>query len=98
VSDLSLGSLQAVTWLPDRNKAVAVGAISYYVDHFVTGRISKFTYGVLCNIHYDSSNPEHAQRLHKSFINAMGERWIPGCFSTMLTRVRRTRSLFGVSN
>ncbi|KAF9650931.1 hypothetical protein BDM02DRAFT_3163995 [Thelephora ganbajun] len=68
------------------NKAVAVGAVSFYVDHFVTGRISKFTYGVPCSITYNPFDPEHAQRAHKSFIDAMGERRIPGYFTTMLSR------------
>jgi len=68
------------------NKAVAIGAVSYYVDHFVTGRISKFTYGVPCNTLYDPYNPEHARRQNKVFTNAMGERRVPGHFVTMLSR------------
>ena len=71
-----------------RNKAVAVGAVSYYVDHFVAGRISKFTYGVINDVLYDSSNPEHVRRAHKTFINALGERRVPSHFDVMLIRVR----------
>ncbi|KAF9649037.1 hypothetical protein BDM02DRAFT_3095383 [Thelephora ganbajun] len=78
----------------DTNKAVAIGAVSYYVDHFVTGRISKFTYGVPCNILYNSSNPEHARRAHKLFVDAMGERCVPGHFDTMLSREREIRHHF----
>ena len=78
-----------------RSKAVAIGAVSYYVDHFVTGRISKFTYGVACHVLYNSSNSEHIRRTNKTFINAMGERRVPGHFDTMLTRVRHAQSLLG---
>jgi len=70
----------------DTNKAVAIGAVSYYVDHFVTARVSKFTYGVPCNVVYNSGNPEHAKRAHKLYTNEMGERRIPGGFTTMLSR------------
>ena len=94
MSDLSLESRQAVTSdIAYRNKAVAIGAISYYADHFVIGRISKFTYGVLCNTLFDSSNPEHVRRSHKTSVNAMGERRIPHRFNIMLTRVRRAHDL-----
>ena len=79
-------------WLLHRNKAVAIGAISYYVDHFVTGRISKFTYGVPCSILYNASNPEHAKRSHKTYTDAMGDKRISGCFDTMLTKVSRSQS------
>jgi len=68
------------------NKAVAVGAVSYYVDRLVTGRISKFTYGVPCSIVYDPGDPEHAQRLHKSYTDFLGEKRIPDHFVTMLSR------------
>jgi len=71
-----------------RSKAVAFGAVSFYVDHFVTGRRSKFTYGVPCITRYNPSDPEHVRRLHKSFVDSMEERGVPGYFDTMLTRVR----------
>jgi len=68
------------------NKAVAVGAVSFYVDHFVTGRISKFTYGVPGNTIYQAYNPEHVQREHKSYLDLAGERRIPDHFGAMLSR------------
>ena len=74
-----------------RDKAVAIGAVSYYVDHFVKGRISKFTYGVLCHTLYDPTNPEHVRRAHKSYVDAMGDKYVPGYFETMLPRVRHVR-------
>ena len=77
----------ALTLVMHSNKAVAVGAISYYVDHFVTGRISKFTYGIPCGIIYDSSNPEHVRRKNKSYVNVTGDKAFSGGFDTMLSRV-----------
>jgi len=54
--------------------------------------------GVLYSILYDSSIPVHVQRAHKSFVNAMGERDIPGRFATMLIQARHAQSLLDVSN
>ena len=76
-----------LTLVTHSNKAVTVGAISFYVDHFVTGRISKFTYGAACNAPYHFFNLEHRKREHLSFLNPAGERRIPGYFETMLPRV-----------
>ena len=75
------------------NKAVAVGAISYYVDRFVTGRISKFTYGAPYEVIYQPSNPEHVKRKHKSYKDASGDVLLPDSFKTMLARVRRSPHL-----
>ena len=77
----------ALTPVIHSNKAVAVGAISYYVDHFVTGRISKFTYGVPCNTPYQPSKPEHVRREYTAFYNATGGMVLPSYFDTMLSRV-----------
>ena len=77
-----------LTLVTRSNKAVAVGAVSYYLDNFVTGRISKFTYGASCDVHYQPSNLEHVRRGHKSYLNAAGDKLIPDYFQTMLLRVR----------
>ena len=78
-----------------RNKAVAIGAVSYYVDHFVKGRISKFTYGVLGAIPYNPSNPQHARRIDKLRVDAVGGKRVPGYFDAMLPRVRVIQYFFG---
>ena len=54
----------------------------------MTTRVSKFTYGVPCEIGYDPSDPEHVQRFDKSYVDEMGERCVQDAFHTMLTRVR----------
>ena len=79
-----------------RNKAVAIGAVSYYIDHFVTGRISKFTYGVLGNVVYDPYDPEHVLREHQSYVDAVGDTCIPNNFRTMLPRVCRAQPFLGI--
>ena len=77
-----------MTLFSRRNKAAAIGAVSYYVDNFVAGRISNFTYGVVSDALYDSSDPERVRRSRGTFINAVGERRVPSHFDVMLTRVR----------
>ena len=64
-----------------------MGAVSFYVDPFVAARIAKFAYGTSVRIHYQPSNLEHVNREHKSVLNPLGQRLIPGCFETMLSRV-----------
>jgi hypothetical protein len=73
---------------PDTNtdKAVAVGAVSFHIDRFVRGRISKFTYGVPCAIIYRPSNPEHAKREHKTISDVLGDKYLPCAFETMLSK------------
>jgi len=75
------------------NKPVAVGAISFYVDRFVTRRISKFTYGAACSAPYHFFDLEHRRRKHLSFLDPAGQRCIPDYFKTMLPQVRRPAPL-----
>ena len=70
-----------------RNKAVSDGAISFYLDHFVRTRVSKFTYGVICNILYDRNDPEHKSRSDKVFTAASGDKRINGFFDIILPKV-----------
>lgn len=70
------------------NKAVAVGAISFYLDHSVTGRIAKFTIGLPYNVYYRSEDPEHVKREHKTYLDAAGVKLVKDAFKTMLSRVR----------
>jgi len=55
-----------------RSKAVAAGAISYYLDHFVVGRLVRYTYGTPASIPYDPSDPEHRKRAHKKYLGITG--------------------------
>jgi len=51
---------------------VAVGAISYYLDHFVVGRIIRYTYGTPASTLFDPSDPEHRKRKNKVFMGITG--------------------------
>jgi hypothetical protein len=77
--------------LPDllrSNKAVADGAISFYLDHRVSARVAKRTYGLECNILYDPEDPQHRSRFRVAFTQASGFRYIPQKFSAILKKVR----------
>ena len=80
-----MGRLSSVT--RSGSKGIAVGATPPRVDHFVAGRISKFTYGICDSVPYQPFNPEHSKREQLSHLNPAGEKHIPGCFTVMLPRV-----------
>ncbi|EIN07325.1 hypothetical protein PUNSTDRAFT_144834 [Punctularia strigosozonata HHB-11173 SS5] len=46
------------------SKAVAEGAVIYYLDHLVTSRVARFTYGTSVFREYDPDLPEHLRRSH----------------------------------
>lgn len=46
-----------------RNKGVADGAISYYLEHFVASRMVRYTYGIPMLIRYNPIDPEHRKRV-----------------------------------
>jgi hypothetical protein len=71
------------------DKAVAVGAVSFYINRFVKGRLSRFTYGTPCSTFYRPSNPEHAKREHKTYLNVLGDKYVPDAFMSMLSKVCR---------
>jgi hypothetical protein len=70
-----------------RNKAVSDGALSFYHDHFVRTRVSKFTYGTFCVPLFVPTDPDHQQRAHKTFIAASGFLRINDFFDVILPKV-----------
>ncbi|KIM36856.1 hypothetical protein M413DRAFT_31259 [Hebeloma cylindrosporum] len=68
------------------NKAVADGAVSFHIDHYVTARVSKFAYGTEVNIHYDSNDPSHISRRSKKFVDIAGDERIGDVFSVILPK------------
>ena len=70
-----------------RNKAVADGAVSFCIDHYVTARVSKFAFGTDCIDYYDANNPEHTSRSHMKFIDLSGDVMLRGLFTTILPLV-----------
>lgn len=76
------------------NKAVADGAISFYIDHYVHTRVSKFDYGQFSNVRYDPQNSEHEARYKDSYVSLSGQRNIKNSFSVILpknTQVSETK-------
>jgi len=70
-----------------RNKAVSDGALSYYHDHFVNIRVSKFTYGSFCSTAFDPVDPDHERRRHSVRKDVDGTLRIPGSFAVILPKV-----------
>ncbi|TFK63667.1 hypothetical protein BDN72DRAFT_902221 [Pluteus cervinus] len=68
------------------NKAVADGAASFYVDHFVSRRISRFSYGVSCHTEYDPQKADHLARRDQKYIALDGKERISGAFATILPK------------
>ncbi|PPQ99006.1 hypothetical protein CVT24_003488 [Panaeolus cyanescens] len=73
---------------PDRhlNKAVAHGGVSYYLDHRVTTRVSKLTFGVRCNVPLNSQDDEHIKRESTKYRSQDGIWRLPNAFETILPR------------
>jgi len=83
------------------NKAVAAGVVSYYLDHFVVGRIVRYTYGTPAAIKYDPSDPEHRKRAHKKYMGITGILQLDAFSPTLFkgTRISDTQEFRGkVSN
>uniref|UniRef100_A0A0W0G793 Uncharacterized protein n=1 Tax=Moniliophthora roreri TaxID=221103 RepID=A0A0W0G793_MONRR len=73
------------------NKAVADGAVSFYLDHCVSARISRFTYGTECCTAFDPSDPQHQRRSQTIFLQASGRRAIPNVFDIILPKGARVQ-------
>ncbi len=69
------------------NKAVADGAISFYIDHAVTARMSRYFYGASMFTSYDSSDPEHRRRSGKTYVAINGEKSLDAQFDIILPKV-----------
>ncbi|KZT00295.1 uncharacterized protein LAESUDRAFT_764717 [Laetiporus sulphureus 93-53] len=68
---------------PDRHtsKAVAEGAVAFYLEHWVSVRVMKVTYGVECTVEYDETNPEHRIRRGRITTRPSGRRALGDSFS-----------------
>jgi len=80
-----------VNYISPSNKAVADGAISFFVDHFVSARVSKFAYGTSCMTRFQSNNAEHVARGALKFRDLSGDWMVGGVFSVILPKVRTLR-------
>ncbi|TFK80413.1 hypothetical protein K466DRAFT_532982 [Polyporus arcularius HHB13444] len=73
------------------SKAVSEGAVSFYLDRFVSARVIRTTYGVACNHDYEPNDPEHAARALWKFVRPSGRVVLPNGFSPILTKGTRVR-------
>lgn len=74
-----------------RNKAVAYGAVSFYLDHFVSSRVTKVTYGTEIYVDYNPDDPEHFARRYQKFTPPSGRVSVPNRFSIVLQKVCPSR-------
>ncbi|KAG2130299.1 uncharacterized protein EDB93DRAFT_1255970 [Suillus bovinus] len=68
------------------SKAVADGALSFYCDHHVSARMSKFTYGVEYLREYNPNDLEHQSRKGRLCELPSGSRLLPDGFDCILAR------------
>lgn len=71
-----------------RNKAVAQGAVAFFLDAIVTSRVSRFEYGIKTSVKYDPCNLQHAVRSSQAIFMADGVKRLPCGFTTILDEVR----------
>lgn len=69
------------------SKAVAEGALWFYLDHRVRARTIRYTYGSGLCPWYTPSNPEHVLRDHLKFHVANGKLAIPTGFAILARKV-----------
>ncbi|KAK0222698.1 hypothetical protein EDD85DRAFT_1028147 [Armillaria nabsnona] len=68
------------------NKAVADGAISFYLGHSVTARVSKYCYGIKVERPFVPTNPEHQRRRNGTFEDDSGDIRLGDQFDTILAK------------
>ncbi|KAI0750426.1 hypothetical protein C8Q74DRAFT_1452763 [Fomes fomentarius] len=80
--------LHLTLYRPDSqtSKAVAIGAVSFYIDNFVKARVMQFTYGIEVQVNYDASDPDHYARRHTKYTTPSGREVVNQRFSTILEK------------
>lgn len=74
------------------NKAVSNGAVSFVLDHVVTTRVSRLTYGLYCDTPFRSEDPEHQKRANRTFRDQFdGKRMLKGKYQIILPKNIRIR-------
>jgi len=69
------------------NKAVADGAVSFHIDHLVTTRAAKLTYGSSCVTPFQPFWAEHVSRANTKFRDLSGSWVLPNAFQSILRKV-----------
>ena len=73
--------------LASRNKAVAEGGIIFQLDHSVSSRVARYTYGINVSTIFNPSLADHLARGDTSFENSAGQIRVPNYFSAILKKV-----------
>ena len=73
-----------------RNKAVAEGAILSTLDHFVSSRVAKYTYGIEMCCVFDPNLADHLARADTCIEVGSGEICVQHRFSSILQKVDLT--------
>ncbi|KAK0523965.1 hypothetical protein OC834_005713 [Tilletia horrida] len=69
------------------NKAVAHGAVAWFLDGCVSAHVARFDYGVRCSVKYDASKPQHqASDPSRRVMSSTGELMLTQAFGTILKR------------
>lgn len=74
-------------WTFNRGKAVAYGAVAFFLDHRVSARVAKFTYGTRCAVEFDRQNAQHKMRANYAIPRPSGRTVLPNAFSAILKKV-----------
>lgn len=80
-----------------RNKAVAEGAVSFHIDHYVSARVARWTYGAHTITPYRPYLHNHARRAHLVFADVTGAIMLDKSFMPVLDKVSVTTSLPRIS-
>ena len=66
-------------------RGVADGAVSFCVDHLST-RVAKLTYGIRCDVVFDSSRADHVSRENTKFLDLSGCWMLPNGFMSIVKK------------
>ena len=69
------------------NRAIADGAVSFYIHHLSSTRVAKLTYGIRCDVVFDSSRADHVSRENTKFLNLSGCWMLPNAFMSIVKKV-----------
>ncbi|PIL34583.1 hypothetical protein GSI_03362 [Ganoderma sinense ZZ0214-1] len=86
-----LSDIGVTLYRPDShtNKAVANGAVSFFLDHFVSSRVMKMTYGTPIFVSFNPNDPEHHMRRHEKVVRPSRRVKLPNMFDPILKKGTR---------
>ena len=72
-----------------RGKAVADGAVSFFLDHYISVRVARVTLGIKLSLLYDKNKEDHRRRSNDTWANAAGTKLVKNSFRVILAKVKR---------